>query len=69
MAGKIWMFHVAIGRAVTIPEELVMAAVEIRSGYVAVKEAGRQEGRRKAGRKAERKAVRKVGRKAGRKDC
>ena len=31
--------------AVTTPEELAMAAVEIRSGYVAVKEAGRQEGR------------------------
>ena len=30
--------------SVTTPEELAMAAVEIRRGYVAVKEAGRQEG-------------------------
>ena len=30
--------------SVTTPEELTMAAVEIRRGYVAVKEAGRQEG-------------------------
>lgn len=44
MAGKIWMFRVAIGESVTTPEELAMAAVEIRRGYVAVKEAGRQEG-------------------------
>ncbi len=38
------MFRVAIGESVTTPEELAMAAVEIRRGYVAVKEAGRQEG-------------------------
>ena len=40
------MFRVAIGESVTTPEELATAAVEIRRGYVAVKEAGRQEGLR-----------------------